>query len=125
MITEIPPMASPIPASSPPQVEDRRHHVRYAGQYLVVEIEGTAYPVTDISVGGVRFEDIGRKIGEMQRAVIRSTSEGGASIGAEITIVTIDGKRIHASFSKPSMPLMRYIVSHLSEVHGIEPHLIK
>ena len=40
-------------------VADRRRHVRYVGDGLMVMIDGRLLPAADISLGGVRVADLG------------------------------------------------------------------
>ena len=103
---------------------DRRRHSRHSGAGLVVEVAGLSLPVLDVSTGGLGVSGLDRKVGERFRLVL-SPSGGCAGIATECEVVSVDAKLTRLTFVRPTMPLLRLIVAHVSALTGVQPHLLK
>lgn len=103
---------------------DRRRHSRHNGAGLVVEIEGQSLPVVDVSTGGISLRDFDRKIGDRFRLVL-TRSGGLAGIATECQVVGKEGRLARLIFTRPTLPLLRLVVAHISAVIGVAPHLLK
>ena len=103
---------------------DRRRHSRHEGAGLVIEIEGQSFPVVDVSTGGISLRDLDRKIGDRFRLVL-TRSGGLAGIATECQVVGKDGRLLRLSFTRPTLPLLRLVVAHVSTLTGVAPHLLK
>lgn len=103
---------------------DRRRHSRHEGAGLVVEIEGQSFPVVDVSTGGISLRDLDRKIDDRFRLVL-TRSGGLAGIATECQVVGKEGRLLRLSFTRPTLPLLRLVVAHVSTLTGVAPHLLK
>ena len=103
---------------------DRRRHSRHNGAGLVVEIEGQSLPVVDVSTGGISLRDFDRKIGDRFRLVL-TRSGGLAGIATECQVVGKEGRLVRLIFTRPTLPLLRLVVAHISALIGVAPHLLK
>lgn len=103
---------------------DRRRHSRHDGAGLVVELEGQSLPVIDVSTGGVSLRDLDRKIGDRFRLVL-TRSGGLAGIATECEVVGKEGRLVRLTFTRPTLPLLRLVVAHVSTLTGVPPHLLK
>ncbi|MGE4280515.1 MAG: hypothetical protein AB7G62_13080 [Magnetospirillum sp.] len=104
--------------------DDRRLNPRHDGAGLKVEIEGQVYPVVNISTGGLCLIGLNRKVGERFRFVMSRVGEVEAVTG-EVQVLDIKGSLFHLVFTRPTMPLMRMVIAHVSALTGITPHLLK
>lgn len=103
---------------------DRRRHSRHDGAGLLVEIEGKCLPVVDVSTGGLSLRDLDRKLGERFRLVL-SRSGGLTGIATECEVVAREGRLLRLHFTRPTLPLLRLVVAHVSTLTGVAPHLLK
>lgn len=103
---------------------DRRRHSRHDGAGLVVEIEGQSLPVVDVSTGGISLRNLDRKIGDRFRLVL-TRSGGLAGIATECEVVSKEGSLVRLAFTRPTLPLLRLVVAHVSTLTGVSPHLLK
>lgn len=106
-------------------VQERRKHERYLAQHLCVELDGKTYPVINISSGGVHFKGQGFFVGNPLTLVIRSHQDENDRIKADCKVVEIEGESVHAEFTKPTMPLMHYVIGHIGQAMGVTPQYFK
>lgn len=99
---------------------ERRRLVRKIGQGLVVLINDRAHPVVDISTAGVCFQSSGHKVGERLRLKIAQLADINDCIEGTITVKSVGEATTRGEFL-PTMPLLRYIISHIGEATGTEP----
>lgn len=104
---------------------ERRSHIRYPGQTLLLEVDGLTCPLIDISTGGISFE--GEGFHQRQTIMIKLSSvlDGTDTIGAECEVAMISGVRIGAAFTRPTLPLMAYIIGHIAAITGTSPCVVK
>ncbi|WP_245651099.1 PilZ domain-containing protein [Paramagnetospirillum marisnigri] len=93
---------------------------RKVGQGLVVLINGKVHPVIDISTAGVSYQAANHKIGATVALTIARLSDISDCIDAKITVISKDETVTRAEF-KPTMPLLRYIISHIGEATRAVP----
>ncbi len=105
--------------------DERRKHVRYLAENLIVEIAGNTHPVVNISTGGVFFVGQGFYLGNPLSLVIRASQNEADSMKAECKVVEIRADCIHAEFLKPTMPLMHFVIGHIGQAMGIKPQYFK
>lgn len=103
---------------------DRRHQSRHDGAGLVAEIAGQILAVSDVSTGGLAVQSPDLKVGGRVRVVLSRTG-GGDGVATECEVVGRSGDKAHLAFMRPTLPLLRLIVAHVSAVTGITPHLLK
>lgn len=99
---------------------DRRTQIRKVGQGLVVLIDARVHPVVDISTAGVSFQAAGHKVGAKVSLKIARISDINDCIGGTITIKSAGDATTRGEFL-PTMPLLRYIISHIGEATGTKP----
>ena len=102
------------------QDTDRRRLVRKIGQGLVVLIDGRAHPVVDISTAGISFQFSGPKIGAKLSLKIARLADLADCIDGVITIKSASENTLRGEFH-PTVPLLRYIISHIGEATGTKP----
>lgn len=105
-------------------VADRRLNQRHDGAGLQVEIEGRVLPVVDVSTGGLCLIGLNRKLGERFRFVLSRVGETEGVTG-EAEVLGIKDGLFHLVFTRPTLPLMRLVVAHVSAMTGVAPHLLK
>jgi len=111
-------------AARPNAVDDRRINERHDGAGLLVHIEGRVYPVVNISTGGLCLAGLSRKVGDRFRFVLSRLGEAGGVAG-EAEVLGVNGGLYHLVFTRPTMPLLRLVVGHVSALIGVAPHLLK
>ncbi|MGE5503259.1 MAG: PilZ domain-containing protein [Actinomycetota bacterium] len=104
---------------------DRRRHVRYPAQTLMVEVDGEVMPLVDLSIGGLAFEGDGFRPG--RRVSLRLSSCLDVDFAAQGTaeVASIHGPRVGASFVKPSFGLLKYVVGHIGTLTGTVPYVFR
>lgn len=102
---------------------DRRCHSRHDGAGLVVECDGQSLPVVDVSTGGLCLRDFNRALGEQFRLVLCQCG-GAAGIATECQVVSKEGRLTRLVFTRPTLPLLRLVVAHVSTMTGVAPHLL-
>ena len=107
-----------------PQMKERRHHIRKVGDGLVVLIDDQVYPVLDISVSGMSFQASHVAVGDRIKLKIAQLTNMKACIDGELTVRAVNGTVARGEFFA-TMPLMRYIISHIGNVTGGEPSHFK
>jgi hypothetical protein len=107
------------------QLRERRRHIRYIGQHLLIVINGKAHPIMDISIGGVSFQGTGFTVGDPLSLTLVSAFANKDVMPGIGEVRAISGSKVHVKFVRPTLPLLRYIIAHIAEVTGIEPHLLK
>ncbi len=100
--------------------KDRRRHARKVGQGLIVLIGGKVYPVVDISTVGLSFQATGYRGGDSIVLKLAQLTNISDCIEARITVTSSDNTVTRGEF-KPTVPLLRYIISHIGEATGAEP----
>ncbi|OJX80898.1 hypothetical protein [Magnetospirillum sp. 64-120] len=103
---------------------DRRLNQRHDGAGLLVEIEGNVYPVVNVSTGGLCLQGLNRKDGERFRFVLSRLGNPDGITG-ECEVLGCSGELVHLVFTRPTLPLLRLIVAHVSALIGVKPHLLK
>ncbi|MBR9971536.1 hypothetical protein [Magnetospirillum sulfuroxidans] len=103
---------------------DRRRHSRHDGAGLVIEIGGQSLPVVDISTGGLSLRDFDRPLGAQFRLVLSRAGAAAAGIATECEVVSKDGRLTRLTFTRPTLPLLRLVVTHVSTITGIVPHVL-
>ncbi|RAU22755.1 PilZ domain-containing protein [Paramagnetospirillum kuznetsovii] len=99
---------------------DRRKLPRKVGQGLIVLIDGRAHTVIDISTAGIAFQTCGSPKGSIVSLKLAQLADISNCIEAKITVVSSQETITRGEF-KPTMPLLRYIISHIGEATGTEP----
>jgi hypothetical protein len=102
------------------RIIERRRLPRKIGHGLAALIDGKAYPVIDISTGGVSFQGIGQKLGARLAMKIARMSDFSDCIDCVVTVKSEEGNVTRGEFL-PTMALMRYIIGHIGEATGAEP----
>ncbi|MGE5546966.1 MAG: PilZ domain-containing protein [Solirubrobacterales bacterium] len=105
--------------------QDRRIHARVPAQTLFIEIDGQPHALIDISAGGVAFEAHGLHPGQVVLALIRSVLDEQDFAVAHCRIIQVCGCRASAAFVDPKLPLLRFVIGHIGNMTGVEPHLLK
>jgi hypothetical protein len=105
--------------------QERRIHARFPAQTLFVELRNEPYAMIDISAGGFAFEGWEFTPGEQVSAVIRSALDGQDLAVAHCRIIQVSGSRVSVAFVDPHLPLLRYVIGHIANITGVEPHLLK
>ena len=111
-------------SSAQTKVAERRQHFRHDGAGLVVECAGERWPVADISIGGFGLHGLDRPVGDRFRLILArvGTSDG---IACECEVAGRDGGLARLVFTRPTLPLLRLVVAHVSALTGVAPHLLK
>jgi len=99
------------------QTKERRRHIRYLGQGMVVVIEGQGYPVIDISTSGIHFQGGSFELGAVVPLKLMRLKGKQDSVDGSIIVKAV-GTTTRGEF-RPTMPLLRFIIRHLSEVTGV------
>lgn len=113
-----------VAAQSLASADDRRLNPRHDGAGLVVEIEGRIHPLVNVSTGGLCVQGLSRKVGERFRFVLSRVGEPQGVTG-EGELLSVNGDLFHLVFTRPTMPLLRMIIAHVSSLTGVTPHLLK
>lgn len=98
-------------------VSDRRRHTRYCGEGLVVMLGGRLLPVTDVSLGGIRFANPGT-VGRGAVVCVRvAPCDGevvllGQAAQAEGRVLSAGPLGLRLAFLRPSYSLAKLVVSH-------------
>lgn len=103
---------------------DRRLNQRHDGSGLQVEVEGRVHPVVDVSTGGLSLVGLNRTLGERFRFVLSRVGESQGVTG-EAEVLGIRDGLFHLTFTRPTLPLMRLVIAHVSAMTGVDPHLLK
>jgi len=102
------------------QDADRRQTIRRIGQGLVVLIDGHVHPVIDISTAGVSFQSVGHAVNARLHLKIARVADMNDCIDGTITVKSV-GETVTRGEFQPTMPLLRYIISHMGEATGAVP----
>lgn len=104
--------------------DDRRLNPRHDGAGLQVEIEGKTYPVVNVSTGGLCLQGLNRRDGERFRFVLSRLGDPNG-VASEGEVLGRNGRVLHLVFTRPTLPLMRLVIAHVSALTGAVPHLLK
>ena len=103
---------------------ERRANIRQIGDGLVVVINGKGNSLVNISVDGVCFQSHKLEIGDTIQAKIARLVDLSDCVDTQLTVVNVRGSVVHAKFYN-TMTLMRYIISHISEITGVKSSYFK
>lgn len=106
-------------------MQERRKHVRHLAENLQVLIDGKAYPLINISTGGVYFQGQGFYAGNPLSLVIRSLHDEKDSVATVARVVAVTDSAVHAEFTKANVPLLNFVIGHIGQAMGVKPHFFK
>ncbi len=104
---------------------ERRKHIRYLAENLIVEIGNNSYPVVNISTDGILFKATGFFPGNPVSLIIRSTKNEAEFIKAECKVIEVRADCVHTEFAKPTMPLMHFVIGQIGQAMGVKPYYFK
>ena len=99
---------------------ERRINPRLAGHGLVMMIGRRVFPIANISITGLGFQGSGYRENEVLTVQIARINALEDCVPAVITVRSVQETMVRGEFH-PTLPLMRYIIAHLSEVTGADP----
>jgi hypothetical protein len=101
---------------------ERRQHSHHLGRDLVVLASDEAYPVRDVSPGGLSLQGKPFALGDTVTVTLTSLSDKGEQIEASCRVVAISTTTTHLAFTSVTMTLLTYIVQHIGTVLGVDPY---
>jgi hypothetical protein len=104
---------------------ERRSHLRYPGQTLLLAVDGIVRALIDISTGGLSFEGEDFHRGQIVAVKFSSVLDEGDAVEAACRIVNTGGARVGAAFTLPNLPLLAYVIEHIGGVTGAMPHMVR
>jgi len=91
---------------------------------LVVLIEDRVYPVIDISVSGISFQNSAHPVGSSVKLKLAQLNNLDDSVDGTITVRAASDTITRGEFSA-NMALLRYIVTHIGKLTGATPSFFK
>ncbi|MTJ84079.1 MAG: hypothetical protein F8N37_24085 [Telmatospirillum sp.] len=104
--------------------DERRKFNRHYGKGLILIWENQAYPLLNVSPGGLCLRDWpgGKPAGDIVTIGLATEDRPDRHMDVDCRIVSVRGDLTHMAFTLVTMPLLTFLIGHIGSVLGVDPY---